>query len=344
MNRLESERLNQIPILDVAGRLGIHVNKTGKSICFIHDDKTASLAFFKKTNTWHCFGCGAGRSVIDLVMLSKKIEFHDACKWLDDAFLKSASLSSAWYHEKSNKWSGTRSIGKPSNPVENSVLHDVYLWVLENTSLSSAARDYLENTRRLDPSTIAYFQLRDVQYPSDLFRRARLEFGENTLLAAGLLKDRDSRLKDIWWDHVLLIPFFDESGQVIYIQGRNLRIAQPKYVNLSEVSLPMFNLKVLTTLKPNDPLYICEGAMDTMMVHEIFPNVIGMPSATTIKEQYLLKLLDFDLHLIPDHDQAGESMFEKLYSELRKFGITLKKIEYDESYKDISAFLIDHKL
>jgi DNA primase len=343
MHRVDSKRLNEIPILDVAGKLGIHVGRDRKAICFIHDEKTPSLAFFTNKNTWYCFGCGKGTSVIDLVMQCKKLQFVEACNWLDDVFLKSGSHSLAWYPVKPKKQSGTESLHKPSIPVENTALHEVYSWILENTSLSSAARGYLEKTRRLDPSTIAHFQLRDVQYPSDLFRRARLKFGENTLLEAGLLKDRDSQLKDIWWDHVLLIPFFDEMGKVIYIQGRNLRAAEPKYVNLSEVSPPMFNLKVLATLKPNDPLYICEGAMDTMMVHEIFPNVIGMPSATTIKEQYLLKLLNFDLHLIPDHDQAGESMFEKLYLELRKFGVTLKRIPYDGSYKDISELLITNK-
>jgi DNA primase len=35
-----------------------------------------------KSNQWHCFGCDAGRSVIDWVMRAERVSFRHACELL----------------------------------------------------------------------------------------------------------------------------------------------------------------------------------------------------------------------------------------------------------------------
>ena len=79
------DKLNELPILSVASKLGINVNKK-MALCFIHDDYHPSLHFNTGKNTWKCYVCNKGGGVINLVMEKLEIGFVDACKWLADEF------------------------------------------------------------------------------------------------------------------------------------------------------------------------------------------------------------------------------------------------------------------
>jgi len=50
--------------------------------CPLHEDRTPSFCWYKKNNTWHCFSCGEGSSVIDLYMLLNNCDFKTAAKAL----------------------------------------------------------------------------------------------------------------------------------------------------------------------------------------------------------------------------------------------------------------------
>ena len=50
--------------------------------CPVHNEKTASFVWYREQNSWHCFGCSQGGSVIDLVMQMENLSFVDACKRL----------------------------------------------------------------------------------------------------------------------------------------------------------------------------------------------------------------------------------------------------------------------
>ena len=50
--------------------VGVHVDRCGKVKCPFHGERTASLKVYEDPKRgWHCFGCGAGGSVIDLAIL-----------------------------------------------------------------------------------------------------------------------------------------------------------------------------------------------------------------------------------------------------------------------------------
>ena len=63
---------------EVARYYGFHPNRTGYICCPFHHEKTASLKIYPGTGGWHCFGCGAGGSVIDFVMQLFSISFSQA--------------------------------------------------------------------------------------------------------------------------------------------------------------------------------------------------------------------------------------------------------------------------
>lgn len=57
----------------------------GFMVCPFHGDHDASLKVYPGTGGWHCFGCGAGGSVIDFVMEHDGCNFQTAVKALDNA-------------------------------------------------------------------------------------------------------------------------------------------------------------------------------------------------------------------------------------------------------------------
>ena len=81
MDKLDIQKLRELPIEGVAERLGLGV-KRHKCLCPFHDDHHASLSFSVRRNTFRCFVCGASGGTIDLVMRHLNKDFVEACKWL----------------------------------------------------------------------------------------------------------------------------------------------------------------------------------------------------------------------------------------------------------------------
>ena len=84
MDRIQLQKLRDLPIEGVAERLGLRVVRH-KALCPFHDDHHASLSFKVSKNTWRCFVCGASGGTIDLVMRHLGMSFLEACRWLAGA-------------------------------------------------------------------------------------------------------------------------------------------------------------------------------------------------------------------------------------------------------------------
>ena len=83
MDRIQLQKLRDLPIEGVAERLGLRVTRH-KSLCPFHDDHHASLSFKVSKNTYRCFVCGESGGPIDLVMRYLNKDFLEACRWLAD--------------------------------------------------------------------------------------------------------------------------------------------------------------------------------------------------------------------------------------------------------------------
>ena len=65
------DRAKQADILDVAESLGLDVRRRGRNfvcLCPFHAEKTPSFTLYPDQGRFHCYGCGASGSVIDLHM------------------------------------------------------------------------------------------------------------------------------------------------------------------------------------------------------------------------------------------------------------------------------------
>lgn len=77
------QRAKEIPVESLINQLVVVRGDRITAICPLHKEKTGSFMVFKKNNSWYCFGCHKGGSVIDLVMALYGMGFKEAVKFLN---------------------------------------------------------------------------------------------------------------------------------------------------------------------------------------------------------------------------------------------------------------------
>ena len=142
MDRLEIERLRDLPIVGVAQRLGLRVNSRRQCLCPFHDDHHPSMSL-GRNNKYRCFVCGAHGDVIELVMRHLKKSFPDACRWLADE----SNVVLTEY--------------QPTETVCEVKPFDAsrYARFFERPFLNDEARRFLFDERRLDPRVVSWCRL-----------------------------------------------------------------------------------------------------------------------------------------------------------------------------------------
>lgn len=74
------KKVKEYPICDVyEGKLK---KRAGRYVgrCEFHSEKTGSFVIYIKQNSWYCFGCHSGGSVIDYIMKKYNLDFINAVK------------------------------------------------------------------------------------------------------------------------------------------------------------------------------------------------------------------------------------------------------------------------
>ena len=144
MDRLEIQKLRDLPIEEVAERLGMEV-KMHKALCPFHDDHHASLSFSMRRNTYRCFVCGEHGDTISLVMKLLRKNFREATEWLNGG--------TALLNQRSDL--------NPLNQRSYSLRFDAsrYSRYFEHPWLCDEARRFLFEERRLDERVVRWCRL-----------------------------------------------------------------------------------------------------------------------------------------------------------------------------------------
>lgn len=318
------ERVKAVPILEVAAKLGIEIRRN-KAVCFRgHDNKTPSLSFNVKENYWHCFGCGIGGNALDLVRLFLNLNFRDALQWFKD---------SGGLHVRQK----VVYRDMPKKNFSNAPDPEIFKWLINTSGLSKEGLSYLNN-RGFKTETLQHFTVKDIKKPRQKFQQAVELWGINKLLKCGLAKKTISgEYGFVWWDHIILFPFYDEENRIVNIQGRQLGDKLPKYVNLQGIKTSIYNLKVIKEIKPSDYLYICEGIPDVLTVHQHGWPGVGIIGAHGFKVEWAKLLIKFRIRVIPDNDSAGEIFASKIKNSFNRIGKSIQIIKIPKG-KDLSDF------
>ena len=324
MDRIELQRLRDLPIEGVAERLGLRVVRH-KCLCPFHDDHHASLSFSVRRNTFRCFACDAHGGTIDLAMRLLGKDFLDACRWLGGS--PTPDPSPIGRGGRITLANGVTSKASPAGGgLEGAFDPARYERFFLRPWLSPEARRFLFDERRLDERVVRWCRLTS-------------------------WKDR----REVPW---LQIPYYDREGKLIGIQNRNLG-KSPSASNLNKSpsgdlgGLPRFrfpygsrcsiyNLPVLNLLRPGEELWITEGCSDCWAMLSAGHKAIAIPSATLLKPSdveilsTLNSTLSTELHMYPDHDEPGE----RLFLQLQQLLPNLEHHQLPTGCKDFSEFYL----
>ena len=283
MNHDELQRLRDLPIEEVAERLGIEV-RHHKALCPFHYDRHPSLSFHTGRNTYRCFVCGAHGGPIDLVMQMLHTDFRDACDWLGG---QRSTVNGPRSMVQGSMVQGSGI--KVQSTGRNAPLDfdpKKYAKYFERPFLSDGARRFLFDERRLDPRVVRWCRL--------------------------------TSWRDRHGNEWLQIPYYDQQRRLIGLQNRNLSGSEPRFRFPQGSRCTVYNLPVLAMLREGEPLYITEGCSDCWAMLSSGRKAVAIPSATLLNPQDLEALAALHaarrttFHMYPDRDAPGERLFLQL--------------------------------
>lgn len=320
-------RLRQLPLSDVARRLGIQISK--KAIrCPLpdHEDRNPSFAFFLSTNTWKCFGCGRGGTTIDLVVEMLRCSIGEAANWLEGSAGSFPEVAA----QKADA-DAPRIISTEDFSADD----EVYTELLEACPMKPAARDYL-HTREISDATIDHFQLAFLSDGDVVLSRLLKLFSCERLYRAGVIGAvRSTRLA--LPSNSIVFPFF-RAGKVEYLQSRLMPgVIGTRWMGLTGVRKPIFNSDVL---RKANVVYVCEGATDVLSAHELNLSAIGLlGAATRMRPDLLRSLVRRTVYVVPDNDSAGDNMLKNFTDDLRSAGGAALEKRVPEG-RDLNDYLV----
>lgn len=280
-----------------------HRGRTHTGLCPFHSEKTPSFVVYPETQSFYCFGCGAGGDVITFIKKINNLDYVEAVKYL-------AGRAGMPMPEEDDKVGRLRS---RVLSVNKETARFFYEQLNAPTEEAAAARAYWRG-RGLSDSTIRRFGL---GYAPNDFRALRMHlrakgFTEEEMLAAGVEKRSEKgNVYDAFRGRVMT-PIFDLRGNVIAFGGRVLGNEKPKYINSPETlvykkSKAMFALSIAK--KSTSRRYIlCEGYMDVISLHQagFDTAVAACGTALTAEQVRLLAEYADEVVLCYDSDEAGQ--------------------------------------
>lgn len=301
--------LKQIPIIEVAKRLGIQVRGT-KAMCFMgHDKASPSLSFLKSRNTWRCFGaCGKHGDGITLVMEKEGLDFKSALEWFARHFAVDVTRQ---FRGQSRRGRAVRAkkvvVVQPAIPEQQEFTADsqLYEWLIGKcASVSSHAGVNYLDSHGISQECAMRFNIRELRDPARAFRKLVEEWGGPRVYRSGVAWGKHAHPERlVWSSHALLFPFY-EGGVVTYIQARMFE-GEPKFLNPRGVAKPMFNVDRLQKMKPGQLIHLCEGVPDAIAVESHGLAAVGILGATSFRADWVDRFLKFKVVVLGDGDAAG---------------------------------------
>lgn len=352
INKFDIQKLRELDILQVADLLGMGL-RNKRALCIHHNDHHPSLAFNVKKNTCHCYSCGFSADTIGLVRERLNLGFSEACHWLADHFdvyiADEKYGNSARYTEKSADKklltaSDRRMASLRAHFAETHVSHghvasssvdvEFYQQMFRRMHLSESGRRFLFEERLLSPEALKVCQIVSTEQSVCMARVGRGVFDGPSLI----------------------FPYFDQEGRLVSVQSRYL--GKPKSessFDMEKVSIDeakpkeiprfkfapgshrmIYGLDRLKDYPPGEPLLITEGPSDCWTALTLGFHTIAIPSATLFDRRFQGLLAGRNLHIFPDQDEAGLS----LYFELKKALPSLVYHQLPEGCKDLSEYYL----
>lgn len=322
------QRLN---IIDIVGER-VKLKKTGrnfKGLCPFHNEKTPSFIVSPDRQTFHCFGCGKGGSVIDFVMEYEHLEFFEALEQL-------AGRAGVVLTKRTEGGTVKQRLREQIYKA-NKLASDYYSYLLTGHTLGESALMYLRNRGISDKSVKTFSLGYSLNNWDGLYRFLKKKGFDDTVLLEGGLVLRGNRGCFDRFRGRVMFGLKDHRGRVVGFSGRILDSSgsskkEAKYINTSETPVyvkgdVLYGLDVTKdTISKSGEALIMEGEFDVISSFQA-----GISNAVAIKgsaltEGHVLLLKRFCERIIfaLDNDIAGDMAARRGISLAESSGLDMR--------------------
>jgi len=327
---------------DIVELIGMYVNlkRAGSNfsgLCPYHSEKSPSFTVFPATQSFYCFGCGAGGDAITFAMRSENLDYPGAVEFL----AKRAGITIPTDEKEE------RGIGRQRIYEMNLAAAKYFRNCLFDEKIGRVGMEYLAGKRKLPLVIIKRFGL---GFAPDSFggltdHMKRLGFTEEELITGFLCgkSQKTGKVYDYFRNRVIF-PIINTSGDIIGFGGRVMDDSKPKYLNSSDT--PGFkksrNLFALNYGKNHcsERLILCEGYMDVIACHAAgFENAVAtLGTALTSEQARLMAKHTKQVIIAYDSDEAGQNATRKAIRMLTEVGLEVRVLHM-EGAKDPDEYI-----
>lgn len=308
----------------------VNLSKRGrlvKGLCPFHNEKTPSFTIYTDSQSFYCFGCGAGGDAITFVRRIENLDYVEAVKVLAER--AGMQMPDDGYDDSLAKH---RQRILAANREAARFFH--------STMMSEQGRIGLNYFlgRGLTMQTIKHFGLGYAPDSWDALLKYMQSkgFSRQELLDANLVRLNDKGEYTSYYDNFrnrAMVPIIDLRGNVIAFGGRVLDDSKPKYINTSDTlvykkSDGVFALNFAKNGNPSQ-IIVAEGYMDVIALHQAgFTNSIAcLGTALTQEQARLVSRYAEEVILSYDSDEAGQKATRRAIDIFGKTGVKIRVLK-----------------
>ncbi|MBE6844807.1 MAG: DNA primase [Ruminococcus sp.] len=321
--------------------IGRYINliKRGKDfvgLCPFHSEKTPSFHIYTDTQSFYCFGCGAGGDVITFTKRIENLDYVEAVKLL--------AQRGGLEMPESKGYDKTAELKKRILEINRETANYYYRQLVSGNDKRGLKYFF---DRKLKPETIKKYGLGYAPASWDGLSKhlSSLGYTENEMIAANVrtISKNNKHIFDTFRERVIF-PIIDLRGNIIAFGGRALGDGIPKYLNTGDT--PVFkksrNLFSMNFAKnsPVKKIILAEGYMDVIAINQAgFENVVAtLGTALTPEQARLLKQYADEVVISYDSDDAGQKATARAINLLGEVGINTRIIKI-ENAKDPDEYI-----
>ena len=304
-------------------------------LCPFHSEKTPSFFVYPQTQSFYCFGCGAGGDVITFIRRIENLEYMEAVRFLAEK----CGLTVPDSQQEDERAVQRRRILEINREAAR------FFHAQLMSEQGKQAYDYLTRRGR-DRKTIRHFGLgyapEGWRVLSDYLKTKG--FTEEEMVAANVaVNSKRGSVYDRFRNRVMF-PIIDLRGNVVGFGGRTLDDQGAKYLNTSDT--PVFkksrNLFAMNFAKTSKQpgLILAEGYMDVIAIHQAgFDNAIAtLGTALTDEQARLISQYTDKVILAYDSDGPGQAATKRSINIFDEVGVKVSVLSMTGA-KDPDEFI-----
>lgn len=316
----------------------VNLKRAGRNLvglCPFHNEKSPSMVVYNDTQSFYCFGCGAGGDVITFIKKIENLDYIEAVRLL--------AARAGLQMPEEGRDDHTARLKKRIYEINRETGRFYHAQLMSEKNKHALA--YLTG-RGLSVRTIRRFGLGYAPDSWDALTRHLhgKGYSDEELYAAAVVgRGRSGSVYDQFRDRVMF-PIIDLRGNVIAFGGRVMQGSGPKYLNSPDT--PVFkksrNLFALNFAKQSAEPYLilAEGYMDVIALHQAgFTTAVAtLGTALTSEQARLVSGYVSRVMIAYDSDEAGQKATRRAIGIFSDTGVEVKVLKI-EGAKDPDEYI-----